>query len=152
PTSGHIAVPSTVSPGPVRISVLTLAVIQIQDIARGDKILAYRKGRGYVGVGIVTEAMVPWGSFTFDETGKTLADLPDKPQPGPAADSSLHEHCVRVDWIEAVDAAKAVEGPPRRATAQRVLDAGFVERMLGGFGLRRDDPRLAGTTSANPKK
>ncbi|MEO1584246.1 MAG: hypothetical protein AAFR96_06705 [Planctomycetota bacterium] len=128
------------------------SVIQIQGIAPGDKILAYRKGHGYVGVGIVTEAMVPWDSFAIDETDRTLAELPDKPQPGPAADPSLREHCVRVDWVEAVDAADAVTGPPRRATAQRVLDAGFVELVLSGFGLRLDDPRLAGATGANSEK
>ena len=95
--------------------------------------------------------MVSWDSFTIDETGGTLADLPTKPQPGPTRDPSLREHCVRVDWIQAVDAADAVPGPPRRATAQRVLDGAFVETILGGFGLRRDDPRLLGAAGETPE-
>ncbi|PEF41583.1 hypothetical protein CON84_00430 [Bacillus sp. AFS094228] len=78
----------------------------------GDKVLAYLKGRGYVGYGIVTSEAVMVKDFEWT-SGKKLLSEPLK-QPNIANnlnDSNNADWTVGIKWIESLDANQALTQP-----------------------------------------
>jgi len=80
----------------------------IRSLTEGDVVVAYLKGRGYVGVGRVLDRAVPYIEYRHEV--RLLGDLqlvaPDIAHD--ATDLSVCEYIVRVDWIKAVPREHAV--------------------------------------------
>lgn len=71
---------------------------QLRKLKPGDALVAYQKGQGYVGYGIVSSPVVPANEFSIDETPVLSMSLE---QPGLALDSDnpdLSEYLVGVTW------------------------------------------------------
>ena len=80
---------------------------QILDLAEGDIVVAYLKGKGYVGVGRVLARAVRYLDFRHE--GRLLQELdlaaPDMLEN--ADDLANSEYVVRVEWIAAVPRSEA---------------------------------------------
>lgn len=79
----------------------------IRALTEGDIVVAYLKGRGYVGVGTVTGRAVPYIEYRHE--GHLLGDL-ELVMPNIAHDANdfdLCEYLVRVDWVKAVPRREA---------------------------------------------
>jgi hypothetical protein len=76
----------------------------------GARIWANVPGRGYVGVGTVTEAVVPITRFTVPDASGKMAPIsqvvPNTPDPHKPEDEL--EHYVRVKWLKTVPLEEAV--------------------------------------------
>jgi len=71
-------------------------------LTEGDVVVAYLKGKGYVGVGTVSARAVPY--LDYRHQGRLLKDF-DLVQPNIAHDSedpALAEYILRVTWVNAV--------------------------------------------------
>jgi hypothetical protein len=80
----------------------------IRSLSEGDVVVAYLKGRGYVGVGRVSERAVPYIEYRQEE--RLLGDL-ELVSPNlahDATDLSVCEYIVRVDWTRALPREEAV--------------------------------------------
>jgi hypothetical protein len=80
---------------------------QIRTLQIGDAVVAYLKGAGYVGVGLVDETAVPVSEFLH--RGRRLASF-SLHQPNiyeGAEDPEKSEYLVRVKWISSVPREKA---------------------------------------------
>ena len=112
----------------------------IRRLEEGDVVVAYLKGAGYVGVGVVRSAAVPYADYRSN--GMTLAqDELEEPNLGHDSDDlAVCEYIVGVEWIATVDRGNA-KWLPRTGlfTSQLVrasLDAqpatmAFVEEAFG---------------------
>ncbi|MEM6260406.1 MAG: hypothetical protein AAGI37_19190 [Planctomycetota bacterium] len=76
----------------------------IRRLNRGDRVLAYLKGHGYVGSGTVDGPAKPLRDFVVASEGKRLLDLPitSTPLADRLEDDELGEYCVPVAWTKAV--------------------------------------------------
>ena len=75
---------------------------QLCRLTEGDVVVAYLKGKGYVGVGTVSARAVPY--LDYRHQGRLLKDF-DLVQPNIAHDSedpALAEYILRVTWVNAV--------------------------------------------------
>lgn len=80
---------------------------QILDLAEGDVVVPYLKGKGYVGVGKVLARAVPYLDFRLD--GKLLQDF-DLVAPGMTENSDSlanSEYVLRIEWIASVHRSEA---------------------------------------------
>ncbi len=79
---------------------------QVLDLAEGDVVVAYLKGKGYVGVGKVMARAVPYINFQLN--GRLLQDF-DLVAPlwEDADDLTLSEYVIRIDWIASVPRTEA---------------------------------------------
>lgn len=81
---------------------------QIRGLKVGDVVVAFLKGRGYVGVGIVKEEAVRANDFLID--GKHLTEIPDLKCKNTMANSDSvekSEYYVKILWKIAVDSKDA---------------------------------------------
>lgn len=79
---------------------------QLSTLKVGDKIVAYLKGFGYVGVGEVVQEAVHINDFLT--MSKKLADLPlTAPNMFNNLDNDHAEFLVKVNWLSAVDREQA---------------------------------------------
>lgn len=79
----------------------------------GDRVLAYLKGRGYVGYGEVTSSAVMVKDFEWDDKGSLLLDQPLK-QPNISRnkdDAEMADWTVGVKWHKTVPKESAVTMP-----------------------------------------
>lgn len=79
----------------------------LRGLEEGDVVVAYLKGAGYVGVGIVKSRAVPYATFRSD--GKTLAEY-DLVEPNighDADDPAICEYIAAVEWTKSVDRENA---------------------------------------------
>jgi len=115
----------------------------LQQLEPGDRIWVNVPGRGYVGVGRVTERATPITEFTLPDAegvsrpvAEVISRVPDPDEP----EDEL-EHYVRVEWIHTVSLAQAVRekgffgnqntvARPRTSKWPRT-----VERLRARFGL-----------------
>lgn len=112
----------------------------IRGLEVGDVVVAYLKGAGYVGVGVVRSPAAPYAKYRSN--GSTLAqyELVEPNVGHDASDLSICEYIVAVDWVATVDRENA-KWLPRSGlfTSQLVrasLDAqpgttAFVEEAFG---------------------
>ena len=112
----------------------------IRGLEEGDVVVAYLKGAGYVGVGVVRSAAVPFS--TYRSNGRTLAacDLAEPNIGHDPDDLTICEYILAVEWVATVDRENA-KWMPRSGlfTSQLVrasLDAQpvtvtFVEEAFG---------------------
>jgi len=80
---------------------------QILDLAEGDVVVPYLKGRGYVGVGKVLARAVPYLDFRLE--GKLLRDFDlVAPEMAENSDSLVNsEYVLRIEWIASVPRSEA---------------------------------------------
>lgn len=112
----------------------------IRRLEEGDVVVAYLKGAGYVGVGVVRSPAVPYANYRSN--GRTLAEYElEEPNVGHDSDDlAVCEYIVAVEWMATVDRGNA-RWLPRSGlfTSQLVrasLDAqpatiAFVEEAFG---------------------
>lgn len=113
---------------------------QLAELRPGDLLFAYRKGRGYVGAGVVTSAATPWGEFIVEAEGQPISALPLSAPAKPGSDDPASgEHCIGVRWVKTLDRERAIKAPSRRPTACKIRDAALVSELLAGFGLTEAD-------------
>lgn len=82
---------------------------QLEKIQPGDKVIAYLKGYGYVGIGIVTKASTPSSRFTVDE--QLIKELPlinETIRSVKRFSKENGEYLIGVDWSVAVPRENAV--------------------------------------------
>ncbi len=82
---------------------------QLHRLQPGNKIYAYQKRSGYVGLGEVVAEAVPANDFTVRETGTPILDA-DLTQPGLTQNRDDPETCewlVAVRWIQTVSVSEA---------------------------------------------
>jgi|SRR5680860_364516 len=113
---------------------------QIRGLEEGDVVVAYLKGAGYVGVGVVRSPAAAYAVYRCD--GRTLAEYElVEPNIGhDASDLAICEYIVAVEWMASVDRENA-KWLPRSGlfTSQLVrasLDAqpattAFIEESFG---------------------
>ena len=85
----------------------------LRKLQPGNKIYAYQKSRGYVGLGEVVAKAVPAKDFTVSETGMPILDA-DLTQPGLRRNRDDPDTCewlVAVRWIQTVSVSEACTRP-----------------------------------------
>ena len=88
-------------------------ISSLRKLQPGDKIYAYQKGRGYVGLGEVVAEAVPAKDFTVGEPGTPILDA-DLSQPGLSRNRDDPETCewlAAVRWIQTVAVSEAYTMP-----------------------------------------
>ena len=104
----------------------------------GDRIVAYQKGAGYVGYGIVTAAPVIARDFQT-ENGPLLDQALDQPgMARPGEDATRAEHVVGVDWIKSVPVSEAKRFDGMFANQNivcKLRDPKTIEYLRGQFGI-----------------
>jgi hypothetical protein len=124
----------------------------IRGLEVGDVVVAYLKGAGYVGVGVVRSSATPYATYRND--GRTLAEF-ELVEPNIGHDSSdlaVCEYIVAVEWMATADRESA-KWRPRSGlfTSQLVrasLDAqpatvAFLEEAFGvDLGALADGERI----------
>lgn len=112
----------------------------------GDIIYAYASGWGYVGVGTVTKAAVPFRKATLKDGKTTLIDLSRKRKLKGTYDWELnYDECdwiALVTWQKALVKEKAVrELPVVPSTSSRIYNhrKGLVQKVRKGLGIQGTD-------------
>lgn len=78
----------------------------IRTLENGDIVVAYLKGRGYVGIGRVSEKAVRVNNFLFE--GKSLKEQNLKVSNiFKNSDNEMSEFLVKIDWIKTVESNQA---------------------------------------------
>ena len=115
----------------------------LRKLQPGNKIYAYQKGRGYVGLGEVLAAAVPAKNFTVGDPGTPILDA-DLSQPGLSRNRDNPETCewlAAVRWIQTVSVSEAYTRPGIFANQHvvcRLRDAAtlaFLAETLGPVAL-----------------
>ena len=86
---------------------------QLQKLQPGNKIYAYQKGMGYVGLGEVVAEAVPAKDFTVRETGTPILAA-DLTQPGLGRNRDDPDTCewlVAVRWTQTVSVSESYTRP-----------------------------------------
>ena len=112
----------------------------IRGLEVGDVVVAYLKGAGYVGVGVVRSPAVPYADYRSKGILLSECELAEPNIAHDASDFAICEYLVAVDWVATVD-RQGAKWLPRSGlfTSQLVrasLDAqpktiAFVEETLG---------------------
>jgi hypothetical protein len=110
----------------------------LKKLTPGSQVLAYQKGNGYVGYGIVTAPSVPVRDFCV--AGKATLSLPLQ-QPHlnhDAEDLEACEYLVAVRWLKAVPLAEAKTFPNIFANQNvvcKLRDAATIEFLRSTFNI-----------------
>ena len=75
-------------------------------LSRGDEVLAYQSGKGYVGYGIVSDAAKPIHRFELAD-GRTLAEALNQPGYNENHPEDEWEYAVGVRWQRQFDLSEA---------------------------------------------
>lgn len=108
----------------------------------GARVFVNLPGRGYVGVGLVKDEVVPVREFQVEVDGKRMPIL-DAPLKAPEMgahkdDTELSEYLVRVEWLRDVPREQAYWETGLFAlqhTACRMTSRFTIERLTAHFGL-----------------
>lgn len=103
----------------------------------GDRVFAYLSGHGYVGLGEVTAAAVPFKDFTPAGQSKPLPELPlvAKIRPERLNDPERWDLCAAVKWIKAVGRDDGVlKNRAHMGTLSRIRQPDLVAELLRHFG------------------
>lgn len=111
------------------------SIHRLGNLSVGDRFFAYRTGRGYVGVGVVTQALTPWEVFVSETAGKPLTELPLEQPQEVNVDRPLRAHCIAVRWLKTVDREDAIRAEARRGTACKIYGHELPEELLDKFDL-----------------
>lgn len=79
---------------------------QIRTLEVGDIVIPYLKGRGYVGIGRVTEKAVPVLDFRINKKSLNSYDL-QVPNIFENSENENTEYLVRVNWLVSLDSSEA---------------------------------------------
>jgi len=112
------------------------SISQLDRLHIGQAVCAYRKGRGYVGVGIVITDPTPFDEFITEFEGKKLSELPLEHGDNPV---TIREMFIGIRWIKTLDKEHAIKAKPYRVTACRMHESELVDEILAGFELTHDD-------------
>jgi hypothetical protein len=107
----------------------------------GDKVFAYLSGHGYVGLGEVVGAPVPYRDFVPVGQTKLLRELPTTATKRPEQynDLSRCDWCVPVRWIKAVGRDEAVlQTRFRRQTFQPIKQQDLVDQLIRALGVSEE--------------
>ena len=116
----------------------------LDNLEPGNRVFAYVAGAGYVGIGQVTDQMIPARDAEVEIDGRRqpLLDQPDLSedwkQRAASEDSEVTEMVVPVEWLATrpVDQAFREKGLfPGRGTVCKPLDRHIVETVESAFGL-----------------
>jgi len=102
----------------------------------GDKVFAYLSGHGYVGLGEVTAAAVPFKDFVPVGQAKPLPELPltAKYQRERMNNPEYWDLCVAVKWVKAMHRDQGVlKSRARNGTLNRIRQADLVATLLKTF-------------------
>jgi hypothetical protein len=109
----------------------------------GARVFVNIPGHGYVGVGTVTEAVVPVNEFAVEVDGKRMpileAPIQSRGWEKHVGNPEKCEHIVRVDWIKAVPQEEAYWEKGMFAvqhTVCRMRSSFTIERLSNHFGLQ----------------
>jgi Endonuclease NucS len=107
----------------------------------GDRIVAYQKGKGYVGYGTVTAAPVIVHDFRTKDGPLLSQSLVQPAIARPGADATQAEYVVGVDWTKSVPVAEAKRFDGMFANQNvvcKLRDAKTIEFLQGQFGVSSD--------------
>lgn len=79
----------------------------IRGLEEGDVVVAYLKGAGYVGVGVVRSPAVPYAMYRSNGRALAQCELVEPNVGHDSGDSALCEYLVAVDWVATVDRGNA---------------------------------------------
>jgi hypothetical protein len=113
----------------------------------GNRVFVHIGGKGYVGVGTVTEVVQPVRDFTVDVDGRKVAILD---APGLLGNNMGHnlddpdrcEYVVRVEWLKTNPREKAFWEKglfANQNTATRLRDTNTIERLEKHFGVESEE-------------
>jgi hypothetical protein len=113
----------------------------------GHRVFVYIPGRGYVGVGRVTEPAKPVKDFTVDVGGQQvpLLNAPDLRAPNMGhhiEDPDRCEYLVAVEWLHTVPREEAFREPglfANQNTAAKLRDMNTIARLEEHFTLTGED-------------
>ena len=112
-------------------------VAAVRRLPAGAKLFAYLTRHGYVGLGEVTAAAVPYKDFVPPGETKTLLELPLEGKVGPTVqdDPEKRDECVAIRWIKTLDRSEAVLARRAlRGTVARIKQPDLVGELLRHFG------------------
>jgi hypothetical protein len=112
-------------------------VAAVHRLPVGTKLFAYLSRHGYVGLGEVTAAAVPYRDFVPPGETKTLLELPlvGKVDPTIQDDPEKRDECVAIRWIKTLDRSEAVlASRALRGTVARIGQPDLVAELLRLFG------------------
>jgi hypothetical protein len=112
-------------------------VAAVRRLPVGTKLFAYLTRHGYVGLGEVTAAAVPYRDFVPPGETKTLLELPlvGKADPTTQDDPEKRDECVAIRWIKTLDRSEAVlASRALRGTVARIGQPDLVAELLRHFG------------------
>ncbi len=132
----------------------------LRQLAPGDRIWVNVPGRGYVGVGKVTETATSITEFTLPDAEGVSRPVTEvvSTAPDPSESEDELEHYVRVQWLHTVPLGHAVREKGffgNQNTVARPRTSKWphtVERLKVRFGLQRDETKEPGTHVNKPRQ
>jgi len=112
------------------------SISQLDRLHIGQAVCAYRKGHGYVGVGIVITEPTPYAEFAIESGDQKLADLPLEHSDNPHFQREVY---VGIRWINTLDKEHAIKANTYRNTACQIHESELVDEILAGIELTHDD-------------
>ena len=112
---------------------------RLDQLADGDKIFVYQKGRGYVGYGIVTSSKVPASEFMTQDGLLIEQPLDRDGIMDTADDPDMAEYAVGVDWQKTVDLdhAKTFKGAfANQNIVCKLRDQATVDFLIREFDVQ----------------
>ncbi len=115
----------------------------LQSLFVGARVFAMIPGKGYLGVGIVTEKYKPITEFSVSSKSENATPIMDIELNAPGLKNSsdnpdLCTHCVRIEWEKTVEEAKAfwVKGmSANQNSAFKLRNRFTLEKLVEYFGL-----------------
>ncbi|MEO0531100.1 MAG: hypothetical protein AAF266_11090 [Planctomycetota bacterium] len=120
---------------------------QLRHLKQGDPVVAYQKGHGYVGYGIVAEGSCEVDHFRTDD-GRLLSDVVPGLHYGDEP-AEMREHAVRIDWRKSVaieDAVKFDEMFANQNIVCKLRHRPTLDRLREVFGIK--EPFRTGQASS----
>jgi hypothetical protein len=116
----------------------------LKKLAVGDEIVAYQKGEGYVGYGVITSPAAPIHLFRLAD-GRTLAAALNQSDYNASRPEEQWEYAVGVDWKKhfALDEAKTFKGVfANQNVVCKLTDTATLRFVRETFDIRSHDDRM----------
>jgi uncharacterized protein with ParB-like and HNH nuclease domain/predicted transport protein len=131
----------------------------LEKLFPGARVFLYKPNpvKGYVGIGVVTEKVVPVTEFEVEVDGQKLpileAPLAEPEKLSHDADNpELREHLVRVEWLRTRPIEEAAWQPglfTNQTTACKLRDRETIEHLEQAFGLPGDPASALAASSSS---